>query len=525
MATYSKSHLWIVFHTAAIAALLVNLSTGLRIATLSTPAVAQVAELLPDGRVHQVHFFSACILTTVAGGYLLFHLYSGLRGRFRALRQRWGNPGYHHWVIWCGYALLLVSLVTGWLLLSDTAPVDSTRRLHFSAALGMLGYLFLHGGTYLVQYGKRVLALMLRPTGRQAGKALAVSITAVTVALGGWHFLSDGGHHRLAAPTIPVATPIHIDGVGDEAEWATAPALTLNTGGGANFADGQTPVTLRALHNAREIYFLISWLDPSESLRHLPLQKTEAGWRVQQDGFHRFDETRYYEDKFAVLLSDSCEFGGAGTAHLGRKPLDDRRANWHGRGYHYSDSNQVHDLWHWKAVRTNDMYLADDNFIGPPDIERPGRRRYTAGYRKDGKESGSYVMNWKWYRPDTITPRRLPREPGQLAPYQSAGAGGDWVIPWFDFVPYAAENDRFPVGTLMPSVMYSSNRFEGDRADVRARARWQDGRWTLELARPLDTGSANDVAIRSGTCLWVSAFDHAQVAHTRHTRAIRLALE
>ncbi|MFC6978192.1 ethylbenzene dehydrogenase-related protein [Microbulbifer taiwanensis] len=289
--------------------------------------------------------------------------------------------------------------------------------------------------------------------------------------------------------------------------------------------DGQTRVSLRALHNGEEIYFHITWQDPTESLVHLPLKKTASGWQVQQQGFHHFDETRYYEDKFALLLSDSCTFGAAGTAHLGRKPLEGKPANWHGKGYHYSDTGQVHDLWHWKAVRTNDMYLADDNHIGAPYRVRPGSRRYTAGYLQDGKESGSYVMNWHWYKPGAVVPKRIPGSPDMLTPYRNLRSDADWVIPWFDYQPYSVEEDSYPPGTLMPSVIYSSNRFEGDRADVRARAQWQDGYWSMEMVRRLDTGSPLDIAIDSGVCLWVSAFDRAQVAHTRHTRAIRLALE
>lgn len=523
MTKYSKSNLWILFHTTAIAALLASLLSGLRIATLRNSAIAHFAELLPEGGVHQLHFFAACTLTTIAVGYLLFRFYNEFRSGFSS--PEWKTINFHRWIIRAGYALLALSLASGWILLSDSTANASPRNLHLAAALGMLLYLFLHGGAHFAQYGQRALRLVLRPTEMLNRKLLAITVITSGTILGSWHFISNSGMHHLTISKLPETVPIHIDGVADEIEWASTRPLTLSTEGGANFIDGRTSVTLRALHNTREIYFLISWQDPTKSVIHLPLHKTTGGWQILQQGFQNFDETRYYEDKFAVLLSDSCDFGAAGTSHLGRKPLNDKPANWHGRGYHYSDSEQIHDLWHWKAVRTNDMYLADDNFIGPPDILRPGRRRYTAGYQQDGKESGSYVMNWQWYKPETMIPKRLPRRAEQLAPYQSAESARDWVIPWFDFAPYTPENDDFPVGTLMPSVIYSSNRFEGDRADVRAHALWQDGNWTLELARPLDTGSDRDVAIHTGTCMWVSAFDHAQVAHTRHNRAIRLELE
>ena len=36
----------------------------------------------------------------------------------------------------------------------------------------------------------------------------------------------------------------------------------------------------------------------------------------------------------------------------------------------------------------------------------------------------------------------------------------------------------------------------GSRADVRAKGQWQDGRWTIEFARPLQTGHSDDIAFR-----------------------------
>ena len=322
---------------------------------------------------------------------------------------------------------------------------------------------------------------------------------------------------------MPLSELIHIDGKADEGVWQQAQTVDLLTQGGANFDNGQTRVRVQVVENGVEAFFHISWDDPTKSLKHLPLLKTETGWQVEQQGFYNFDETRHYEDKLAVMVSNQCQAGGAGTVHLGPKPLQDKPANWHGKGYHYSQDGAIRDLWHWKAVRTNNMILADDNYIGPPDKVRPGSRRYSAGYLQDGKESGAYVMNWAWYKPGQVVPKRLPKSPQLLTPYQQENTEGlSWVIPWFDYQPYRAENDNYPVGTRMPSVMYRSNRFEGDRADVRAFARWHQGRWSLELSRKLDTGSKYDVPLRHGVCLWVSAFDQSQVAHTRHALPIQL---
>jgi hypothetical protein len=134
-------------------------------------------------------------------------------------------------------------------------------------------------------------------------------------------------------------------------------------------------------------------------------------------------------------------------------------------------------------------------------------------------------MNWKWYKPGIITPKRLPINETDLIPYQTDNEELDWVVPWFSYEKYDAKKDTFPVGTVMPSVMYRSNRFEGDRADVRARGVWKNGTWSLELARKLKTKSDFDVPLEDGVCFWVSAFDHSQIAHTRHNQSLQFHFE
>ena len=141
------------------------------------------------------------------------------------------------------------------------------------------------------------------------------------------------------------------------------------------------------------------------------------------------------------------------------------------------------------------MVQMDDNVISNPLAPRAGERRYTAGYFPDGKESGAYVMNWLWSAKKAVTPRRLPLISGEF---------------------------NYQVGDTLPSVLYRSTRFEGDRGDVTAKGHWQNGYWTLEVARRNDTQSKYDVALEDGVCLWVSAFDHAQIAHTRHQRPLKL---
>lgn len=518
MSIYKGNLFWVLLHLAAILVVFINLLTGLRIASVSRPEWQAISAVLPQGLLHPLHFTSGILLIVLIVGYISWRILTQ-KQRPKPFTNK--TLDFHRLVIRLGYLLFFSIILSGLLSYFSLAPALMVA-VHYYCALAVIGYLLLHGGGYFVHYGLTALKRILWPSWQLSPVSLGLLVVTFLLAAVGLQ-VTDKASHALPVAKVPLSQLIHIDGKADEAVWQQAETLDLLTQGGANFDNGQTRIRVQVVENGIEAFFHISWDDPTKSLKHLPLLKTETGWQVEQQGFHNFDETRYYEDKLAVMVSNQCQAGGAGTVHLGPKPLKDKPANWHGKGYHYSQDGAIRDLWHWKAVRTNNMILADDNFIGPPDKVRPGSRRYSAGYLQDGKESGAYVMNWAWYKPDLIIPKRLPKSSELLTPYQQENTDSlSWVIPWFDYQPYQAEQDDYPVGTRMPSVMYRSNRFEGDRADVRAFARWHQGRWSLELSRKLDTGSQYDVALKNGVCLWVSAFDQSQVAHTRHALPIVL---
>ncbi|WP_444918196.1 ethylbenzene dehydrogenase-related protein [Microbulbifer sp. JMSA003] len=524
MAKQPKSTLWIILHSVAIIAVLCSLLTGLRISTLTKPSIGNIEELLPQGQIHDIHFFVAIVTSAILLCYLFYKVTIKLKNTNSYSEPNKTSISYHRVVTRIGSFFLILMILSGWILFIGSGNASIFRQAHFYSAFAILLYIFLHAGVYLTTYGLKTLSYLLPNTrsGYRTSIFTYLSTGCITLLL--WIIVTNNSYHDLTVEKISPETFINIDGIPQESAWSSAISLKIHTDGGANFIDGSSTVNLRALHNQQEIFFHITWEDPTESLKHLPLKKVGSDWEIQQQGFQSFNETRHYEDKFAILLSSSCDFGASGTSHLGRKPSAQLPANWHGKGYHYSSSDEIHDLWHWKAVRTNKMHLADDNYIGRPDIVRPGARRYTAGYLQDGKESGAYLMNWEWFSSKNVTPKRLPKTPSSLTPYQNEDTKGDWTISWFDYQPYTAEDDNYPINTIMPSVLYTSNRFEGDRADVRAYAVWQDGQWSMEMVRNLNTGSALDVAIKDGICLWVSAFDHSQIAHTRHALPVKIKL-
>ncbi|ACA88871.1 ethylbenzene dehydrogenase-related protein [Shewanella woodyi] len=491
-------------HLLCSLAVLVSLLTGFRIHLLNGyDTLFLLSPILPQGQLHNWHLLAGISIALLIPLYLIF-------GRTHANGRRSRAGRYHRNVHRLAYLFIPATLITGsmlWLGESDL----TWRQWHFYSVLGLLIYILLHGYIYFLQLGKTLLSALFSRQMLTLNASLFIALFGLAVTAI-WALTSNLAPHKLTALNINPQTHIDIDGKALEPFWKQAPKITLITDGGANFVDGQTPVSIQVAANETESYFLFRWRDTTHSLEHLPLEKQQSRWWVLQQGFHRFDEQKFYEDKFAVMLSSSCGQGGDGTVHLGPKPLADKPANWHGKGYHASTDGRVRDIWHWKAVRTNDMFQADDNAFTPPLASRSGERRYTAGYHADGKESGAYVANWSWYSKQSVEPKRLPLHENT----------SKHLLAWFDSEPYQANKDNYPEGARLPSTLYRSNRFEGDRADVRARAVWHQGFWTLELARKHDTGSELDVKLTTGTCVWVAAFDSAQIAHTRHQRPIKL---
>ncbi|MBQ4861851.1 hypothetical protein J8L98_09125 [Pseudoalteromonas sp. MMG013] len=482
-----------------VIAIFTSLFSGLRIATISHSELLVLAPILPSGHVHFWHMLSACIITLTAISYVFYKNNDITPNKYTY---------YHTWVNRFGYFSVLGCIITGWSVYFNITQFQ-TQTLHLISSFLIGCYLLLHSWIYFLQLGKKLIKRVFFIPLKQLPWFLSIGLSLASI---GTYHMAQNTHISLNVVPIGANVLMEIDGLADEPIWQEAQSINVHTIGGANFVDGQTTVTIKALSNKHETFFLFTWADPTHSLSHLPIEKVSTGWKVVENGFYEFDEQSHYEDKFAVMLSKTCNSGADGTAHLGKTPFQDKPSNWHGKGYHASVDNKVRDLWHWKAVRTNDMILADDNFIGPPTKVLSGQRRYSAGYLPDGKESGAYVMNWLWYSPNGVIPKRLPKD----ALYE-----GD-VIPWFGSKPYKKDDDHYPIGTRLPSVLYRSNRFEGDRADVRARGQWKNGQWTLELVRKNMTPSEHDVALEHGTCMWVSAFDHSQIAHTRHNLAISL---
>jgi ethylbenzene dehydrogenase/cytochrome b561-like protein len=529
-----------VLHWLMVASLGISLATGLRIAAdgLDASITRQLSAWLPQGAVSDWHIFSAFAFLALIAAYAAFlwraRLVARVTPRLSALKSgdratRWSAWNRLLYVL--VFACLAVLALTGGLayFAPGTLPGNLLFGLHQAAAWGLVAYLAAHVAAQCVLGGVNQLLKIFSPRlayGAAAAVAGSGALAALAVAL-------PLDQVAVAELTIPRAEALPvIDGEPGDAAWQKLAPVTVHTFRGEGLDGGETPVRVRAVHDGQTVAMLFEWKDATRSQKHLPIVKTEQGWKVMQSRYGINDENDFYEDKFAVMLSASPAIGG-GATQLGLQPIAGKPAAQHGRGFHATSDGSLVDVWHWKSVRVGPLAQIDDNHFGPPlEAADDPKKRYTGGYTQDPKTGGGFDQNWKKIEgSEYVEPKRLPRDLaalqarlGKIDLDPAAHDEGEWWMALADTVPYSKELDTYPVGTVLPSVLIDKP-FEGDRGDVRAVATWRDGWWRMEVSRKLDTGSKFDLPIASGTHLWVAAFDHNQARHTRHLHPLRIALQ
>ncbi|EAR08653.1 ethylbenzene dehydrogenase-related protein [Reinekea blandensis] len=530
-------------HLLFVLSIIPLLLTGLRIAVANEPALIRFSMLLPQGNVHQWHFYAAMGFGVAT---LLYSIGRVRRKRLPRLTHpkktmQWFNAT--HYLAW---GLLFVSLLTGLQLISQFSilPVDLTLRLHLISALLFVIYLLIHTVLAFVALPwQTVLRFFSLRNARWYYALVPIALSIVVVGTTSLLLL------RQPVLTLKKTTSqIELDGDLREPAWQSANTVAIKTYQGyAQPVDGTT-VTIKALHDEEYAYFYLNWPDATRSQVHVPLVKTNEGWEVVQTALGTADENRFYEDKLAIMLSESDQWAGAGTVQLGQHPLSHQPAPANGRGLHYTTDQSIADVWHWKSVRTGlSIQQADDNYFGPPSPSDSEYKRYTGGYQKDRDDCehllrwdgqdyqtkpncGGYVMNWRLYSDDLVVPIRLPKDPSVLKRVAQFDRNPDtsdfgaWWLDWDDTVAYHPDDDDYPVGTIIPSVL-SLGPFSQGRGDVQAVAYWRDDHWQMEIKRALNTESVFDLPITDDVYLWVSTFDHSQTRHSYHLKPIRLKLE
>jgi len=285
--------------------------------------------------------------------------------------------------------------------------------------------------------------------------------------------------------------------------WEQATPLTVRLMGGRNLPSGSTEVSLRAVYDNENIYFLAQWKDATKSERREPLQKQADGsWKKLVDPNDKGgDNNTYYEDKLAMIWaikSPSFERSGCFVAcHLGEgKPY----------GNKYLPVGELADIWHWKGVRTGSVGQIDDQYLD--DTKYDKEKSPDAGRKSDKRDGGGYADN------------KLVDGKPQWALKDNKPAPPYWIL---DSEKAAFDDSKYKAGDEVPGIIVAP--FTGDRGDISARATWADGVWTLEWSRKLKTGSPTDVQfddLSKRYAFGVAVFDNAQVRHAFHPGALGL---
>ncbi|HET9912986.1 MAG TPA: ethylbenzene dehydrogenase-related protein, partial [Anaerolineales bacterium] len=250
----------------------------------------------------------------------------------------------------------------------------------------------------------------------------------------------------------PVDTVPTLDGVADDEAWANALETHISVSEVAYIFS--TEATLKAVYKGDTVYFLLTYLDPTESWSRTPWQKQADGsWvQVQDPNDKGGDNNTVYEDKFSMLWSidnsiQGFETTGCFTAcHVGEnsdvKPY----------GNKYTSSNgELGDLWHWKSV-SNDGQI-DDEYLDWTRFDPATSRG--AGLKSDASDGGGYV--------DNATEDKTAPAFNSLSIDTTTGAPG--YIRDSEKTPLdQAALDALPVGAYIPSIVRSP--FAGDRGDI-----------------------------------------------------------
>ena len=318
--------------------------------------------------------------------------------------------------------------------------------------------------------------------------ALAFATTSVQAQV------SKSELRAIKAPSAPV-----LDGKVDDI-WSKAPELSIDLAGGHITQDHK--LTVRAMYDAENIYFLYRWNDPTESLIRKSWQKQADGsWKTLKTEPN--DEQKYYEDKLAVFWPINAptfaEVGCAGSCHMG---VGENRL-----GIMKAPKGELFDMWHWKAVRTNPVGQVDDMYM---DDEEWSAKNPEGGRKADPRTGGGYSDNINAAK---IGPGFGPAD-GKPAPHYLMKSNA------------APFEDKFKAGDLLAGIVIS--KIEGDRGDVLAGAIHDGKGWTLEVQRKRLTPSKFDVQFDDASKSYLfspAIFDSVQVRHAIASEVYRMTME
>ncbi|MCW9049616.1 MAG: ethylbenzene dehydrogenase-related protein [Deltaproteobacteria bacterium] len=313
--------------------------------------------------------------------------------------------------------------------------------------------------------------------------------------------------------SVKTDKPILLSGAVDKAWQKAAPiSVTLDNlpYEPSNGYDGmkETTVTLKSLYDAEYIYLLLQYNDPTESLARFPWVKQQDGsWKQMMNKDSTGHDNTYYEDKVGIFWNiNTKDFSNEGCMISCHMDIDGDTSP--GRKFTNNPGETI-DMWHVKNVRTSPLGQVDDQYM---DNTSDGKNNKGFGRKGDVKTGGGYSNN---VNKDKTGPAYMNFPPSEDAKY--------YVLPSLK-TPFV---DIFKPGDVVPGIIIDA--FQGPRADIEMRGKWDKGVWTVEIRRKLVTtgekAEMQDVQfsdLKKTYYFGISVFDNSQINHLYHDDVLAL---
>ena len=311
------------------------------------------------------------------------------------------------------------------------------------------------------------------------------------------------------------SSPIVLDGMADNA-WDAAKKITVTLDElpyePSNGYKGmtKTDVNIQSLYDDKNVYFLITYKDPTKSLTRFPWVKQDDGsWKKLANKDSTGHDNTYYEDKFAMFWNINTKgFEAEGCAIACH--LDEPGDKSAGRKYTASADETI-DMWHAKFVRSLPMGMFDDQYV---DNNTDPKKNKGWG-RKGDTGKGGYKNNDSV---DKSTPAFMNLNPTEDEKH--------YIIP-SKKVPFV---DNFKKGDVVGGIDIAP--MMGGRADILARNNYENGMWTLEVMRSLKTEGENTdtqdvqfIDLTKGFPFGISVFDNSQINHLFHEDTLEMKFQ
>lgn len=295
-----------------------------------------------------------------------------------------------------------------------------------------------------------------------------------------------------------------LDGVADDPVWKSAPVASFEAVKGVHFKDnsGSTTGTIQAAYAGDTLYMLLTYDDPTFSVRRSPFQKQADGtWVKMKDPDDKGgDNNLVYEDKFALIwniggsiFGFNEKLGCNANCHAGEpgKPYGNK---------YTTEEGELGDMWHMKYVRGGFLGQVDDQYLDHTRFDPEKAKE--AGRKSDPKTGGGYTdVKLVDGKPEFMSKDARP-----------GNKGGTYWIKAEDKAPF--DDSKFAAGDEVASIVVEP--FTGDRGDISVGIAWKDGKWVAEISRKLVTGGKTDVQFDDLAKTYgfgIGLFDNAQVRH------------